>query len=134
MMVKADVLIDGGAVGRLLKLQAPICFWGGLDPIEGQIADPKHPDFKANISGEILAVPEIVGSSSSSQLLLEALRRQTAPAAIILGRADAIIAMAVLVGKEMSFGTIPILHGDIDRIPNRSRLRISPGGQIDCLK
>lgn len=131
MTVKADVLFDGEARGDLLTLRAPVCFWGGLDPKIGQITDPHHPDYQADVVGKILAVPEIVGSSSSSQILLESLYRRKAPAAIILGKADAIIAMAVLVGMEMEFGTIPILHGDLDQLALASSLTIKRGGNIE---
>ena len=128
-----DVLIDGEARGDLLKLRAPICFWGGLDAEAGLISDPKHPDFQASVSGKILALPEIVGSSSSSQLLLETLRLKTAPAAIILGERDAIIAMAVLVARELGFGEIPILQGNIEKLESGSKLQIQRGGRVKTL-
>ena len=73
MTIKADVLFDGEAEGNVLALQAPICFWGGLDPKTGQITDPHHPNHQADVADKILTVPEIVGSSSSSQILLESM-------------------------------------------------------------
>ncbi len=133
MTLKADVLVDGAAEGDLVLLQKPICFWGGLDARTGRITDPKHPDFGVAVTGKILAVPEIVGSSSSSQLLLEALRLKTAPAAILLGQADAIIAMAVLVGQAMDFGTIPILHANLATLQPGDLLDIRPQGHIKKL-
>jgi predicted aconitase with swiveling domain len=123
-------LVDGHAEGLLLKLRAPICFWGGLDAATGLVSDPKHADHGADVSGKILAVPNIVGSSSSSQILLELLYKGKAPAAIILGEADAIIAMAVLVGREMGFGAIPILQGRLDALMAGARLEIMRGGCI----
>ncbi len=127
---KASVLFDGSVRGELLKLRAPICFWGGVDPATGLISDPKHPDHELFVAGKILAVPRIVGSSSSSQILLELLYKKNAPLALILGEADAIIGMAVLVGREMGFGTIPILHGKLDDLNSGSILRIDYGGFI----
>lgn len=131
MSTNAVALVDGEAQGKLLKLKAPICFWGGLDAATGMITDPKHPDHRENVTNKILAVPRIVGSSSSSQILLELLHKGTAPAAIILGEADAIIAMAVLVGREMGFGTIPILHRKLDDLKARSVLDIKSGGHVE---
>lgn len=130
MIGKAAVLVDGGARGELLKLAAPICFWGGVDPTTGRITDPKHPNHQDNVSRKILAVPRIVGSCSSSQLLLELLYKRTQPDAIILGEPDAIIAMAVLVSREMGFGTIPILHGALEGMTTGMRVDIMPGGQV----
>lgn len=131
--VQAAPLVDGAAKGELLKLQAPICFWGGIDAVTGRISDPKHPDFRAGVTEKILAVPRIVGSSSSSQLLLELIYKKTSPAAIILGEADAIIAMAVMVGQEMGFGTIPILHRPLDDLETGMQLEIHTGGRVAFL-
>ncbi len=133
MTIATHILFDGEAAGDLLKLEAPICFWGGLDAVTGKVIDPKHPDFGTCVTGKILAVPEIVGSSSSSQILLELLHESTEPAAIILGEADAIIAMAVLVAREMGFGTIPILQAKLDDLVAGSQLEISNGGTIKRL-
>ncbi|NJO38089.1 MAG: DUF126 domain-containing protein [Rhizobiales bacterium] len=81
LTLDAEMLVDGSVAGEILKLGAPICFWGGLDPKTGQIADPKHPDHGAVVSGKVLAIPRIVGSSSSSQQLLEVLYLGRPPAA-----------------------------------------------------
>lgn len=130
MTLDALVLVDGAAEGHILKLDAPICFWGGVDPATGKITDPKHPDHGAIISGKVLAIPRIVGSSSSSQLLLELLYKTNPPAAIILGEADAILGIASLVGREMAFGAIPILQMPFQDLTNGGHAIIEPGGRI----
>ena len=124
------VLIDGAAQGPYLGLRAPVCFWGGLDPATGRIADPAHPDFGASVVGTVLGIPAIVGSSSSSQQLLECLRRGHAPAAILLGAEDAILAGAVLVSREMGWGTIPVLRRRLDGLRQGALTRIAPGGAV----
>lgn len=129
----ADVLVDGEAKGRILKLRAPISFWGGIDPKAGKIANPTHPDHGAIVTGKILAIPQIIGSSSSSQLLLELLYRKTAPSAILLGAFDSIIGIAPLVGREMAFGTLPILHGSLDAIETGMVASINSGGRIELV-
>jgi predicted aconitase with swiveling domain len=130
MTAETAVLFAGEAGGVVLKLAAPLCFWGGLDAATGLISDPKHPDHGASVTGRILAVPKIVGSSSSSQILLERLYSKTQPAAIILGEADAIIAMACLVGREMGYATIPILHRRLDDLETGTRVSIEGGGRV----
>ena len=77
-------LVGGRASGACLKLTAPISFWGGVDPTTGRIADPRHPEYDLCITGRVLVVPETVGSSSSSAIMLELLRLGTAPAAVLL--------------------------------------------------
>lgn len=128
--LNAEILIDGAAAGPVLKLGAPICFWGGVDPASGRISDPQHPDFDAIVTGKVLAIPRIVGSSSSSQLLLELMYVGRHPAAILLGEPDAILGIASLVGREMAFGMIPILHAPLAQLQNGMHAMIARGGRI----
>lgn len=130
MTLQAEVLIDGAAEGDVLKLGAPICFWGGVDPASGRITDPKHPDHGVTVTRRILAIPAIVGSSSSSQLLLELMYKKNQPAAIILGETDAILGVASLVAREMAFGTIPILHMPLETLESGMAATIEPGGCV----
>ena len=53
-------------------------------------------------------IVEPVGSSSSSAVLLELLQGGHAPAAIVLGRMDAIVGLGILVAREMGWATIPL--------------------------
>jgi predicted aconitase with swiveling domain len=106
----ARVLVPGTGEGPLMRLRAPISFWGGVDPVAGTIADPRHPDHGRSIAGAVLLVPATVGSSSSSAIMLELLREGTAPAAVVLGRADAILALGAVVGQELGYPPIPIVE------------------------
>lgn len=106
----ARVLVAAAGVGPLLRLRAPISFWGGVDPVAGTVADPRHPDHGRSIAGTVLLVPAAVGSSSSSAIMLELLREGTAPAAIVLGRADAILALGAVVGRELGYAPISIVE------------------------
>ncbi len=110
MVVRGRVLVPGVARGPLLRLHAPISFWGGVDPVAGRIADPRHPEHGVSIAGTVLAVPSLVGSSSSSAVMLELLREGTAPVAVLAGKADAILALGVVVARELGYGTIPVLE------------------------
>lgn len=109
-VTRGRVLVSGAGRGRLLRLHAPISFWGGVDPVAGRIADPRHPEHGVSLAGAVLAVPSTVGSSSSSAVMLELLREGTAPAAILTGKADAILALGVVVAGELGHGTIPVLE------------------------
>jgi predicted aconitase with swiveling domain len=108
--IRSRVVFEGEAEGPFLSLGAPISFWGGVDPKSGTIADPRHPDHGAEITGRILAVPETVGSSSSSAIMLELLRNGKAPAALILGQVDAILVLGIVVGRELSYKTVPVVE------------------------
>ena len=86
---------------------------------------------RAIVTGKVLAIPQIVGSSSSSQLLLELLYKKNQPAGIILGEADAILGIASLVGREMAFGAIPVLRMKLDDLVSGMHAVIEPGGRIE---
>ena len=60
------VLVDGRAEGRILKLRAPISFWGGVDPVTARVIDARHPDRGVSIEGRILCLPGMIGSSSAA--------------------------------------------------------------------
>jgi len=57
-----------------------------------------------------------VGSSSSSAIMLELIREGTAPAAIVLGKADAILPLGVVVAAELGYAPIPILELPSDQL------------------
>ena len=109
-VVQGRVLVDGEGRGPLLSLTHPISFWGGVDPVRGTIVDPRHPQHGRSIKGTVLMVPTAVGSSSSSAIMLELLREGTAPAAILMGKADAILALGAVVGSELGYEPIPIVE------------------------
>jgi len=115
-VVAGRVLVAGEGGGPLLRLDHAISFWGGVDPVTGTICDPRHPDFGASITGTVLAIPATVGSSSSSAIMLELLREGTAPAAILLARADAILALGVIVGRELGYNGIPIVEVPVEQL------------------
>ncbi len=115
-MVTARSLVAGEATGPLLRLTHPISFWGGVDSLTGTIADPRHPQYGTSIAGTVLLVPSAVGSSSSSAIMLELLREETAPAAILMGQADAILALGVVVGRELGYTPIPVLEVEVSAL------------------
>jgi uncharacterized protein len=135
--LKAEkVLVDGCAEGRILKLRAPISFWGGIDPATARVIDARHPDRGAFIDGRILCLPGMIGSSSASAVMLELLRAGKAPAALVLGETDAILALGVVVGVEMGYRPIPVIELGRDAqsaLPQGAPARIDEGGFIALL-
>ena len=105
-------LVAGSAEGPLLRLQAPISFWGGVDPKTGRVSDPRHPDHGVSMSACVVWIPSTIGSSSSSSILLELIREGVAPAALLLGAADPILSLGAIVAREMGHGEVPLLECD----------------------
>lgn len=134
VVVKGRVLVAGEAEGPFMRLHAPISFWGGVDPNTGRVADPRHPDHGRSIAGAVLLVGGAVGSSSSSAIMLELLRGGVAPAAVLMGHADAILALGVVVARELGHATIPVLEapvGAFTGVAEGTRLRVGMDGRVE---
>lgn len=133
-VVRGRVLVPGEGVGPLLRLGAPISFWGGVDPVTGRVADPRHPDHGRGVAGTVLLVPETVGSSSSSAIMLELLRNGVAPAAVLMGRADAILALGVVVARELGYAPIPVVEVALEEVagwPDGRVVRVGGDGGLE---
>jgi predicted aconitase with swiveling domain len=136
MALKATAQIPGRAEGEVLKLVRPISFWGGVDPVTGRISDPRQPNHDAEIAGRILVLPGMIGSSSSSYIMLELMAIGRAPAALVLAEPDAILGLGVVVAREMGYGAIPVVV--LEREPQAAlatglRARVGEDGTIEIL-
>lgn len=112
----------------------PLSFWGGYDPKTGEILDRRHPLSGERAAGKILAIPFTKGSSTTTQILLEAIRAGTAPSAIVSRGEDAFLALASIVADEMYGKPIPILAvtpEDFARLRTGQRIEILESGRIE---
>jgi predicted aconitase with swiveling domain len=127
------VLADGAGEGRALVLDEPLSFWGGIDPASGLIIDARHPQRGTSVEDRVLIMGSVRGSSSSSSVLAEAVRAGFAPAAILLGEPDLILAVGAAVAEELYGIRVPVLHvspADLARIPDGAIVAIGEGGEI----
>lgn len=130
-MIAADPIVAGEAEGEVLRLERPISLWGGVDPKTGAITDPRHPQFGESLAGRVVVLERLVGSSSSSSILLEAVAAGVAPAALVLGEVDAITALGAIVADELGLKAPPILRlpaSAFDSLP--ARVRVCLNGEI----
>lgn len=122
-----SIMYPGRAEGELLRLAAPLSFWGGVSWETGAITNVRHPQMGEIVTGRVLVVPEPVGSSSSAAVLLELIRAGRAPAAIVLGRPDAILVVACLVAREMGWEAPPVVVlGDLSGLES-GRVAVAEG-------
>lgn len=105
------VLVGGAARGAVLRLEAPISLWGGVDARTGRIIEPRHPQYGEQVAGKILVLAATRGSSSSSTVLAELLRTGNGPAGIVLGTPDSILQVGSLVASHLYGAVCPILVG-----------------------
>ena len=134
MTLQAEPQIAGSAEGEVLKLARPISFWGGVDPTNGRISDPRHPNHDAEIAGRILVLPGMIGSSSSSYIMLELMAIRRAPAALVLAEPDAILGLGVVVAREMNYGSIPVVVLPREKqaaLETGQRVRIAENGAVE---
>ena len=134
--MKGRVLAGGVAEGLALRLDEPLSFWGGVDPETGLVIDARHPQRGTSVSGRVLVMPSVRGSSSSSSVLAETVRAGCAPAAILLGEPDLILAVGAAVAEELYGVRLPVLHlplADLAGIPEGAMVRVGEGGEVTLL-
>jgi predicted aconitase with swiveling domain len=119
--------------GRALILDEGLSLWGGMDPATGELIDPHHPQCGVVLSGRIVVMPSGRGSSSSASVLAEAARAGTAPAAILLGEPDLILAIGAAVAEELYGVVTPVLvlpAAELEAIPDGVELTLGADGSV----
>lgn len=127
------VLAPGAAHGIALVLTEPLSLWGGMDPDTGLVSEPRHPQAGVNLAGRVVVMPSARGSSSSASVLAEAIRAGTAPAAIVMGEVDLILALGAAVGEELYGVQLPIVvlaPNELARIIDGAAVDIGSDGTI----
>jgi predicted aconitase with swiveling domain len=131
--VSGTVLAGGVADGPALRLDEPLSLWGGVDPGSGEIIDARHPQRGTSVSSRVLVMASVRGSSSSSSVLAEMVRAGCAPAAILLGEADLILAVGAAVAEELYGISVPIvqlLPAELATIPDGAVISVGEGGEV----
>ena len=132
-MICGRAIVDGEAEGEALVTHDALSFWGGYDFQTGDIIDRHHPLAGVCAAGRILAVPFSKGSSTTTAVLLEAVRAGTAPAAILTTGADAFFALASIVADVMygkSFPVVALEAHDFASLQSGERLVIERSGIV----
>lgn len=124
MMTTGQAYAAGDAHAAALVLSEPLSFWGGVDVETGCIIDRSHPDLGKSVTGIVLIMPGGRGSSSSSSVLAESIRRGTGPAAIILSRPDPILTVGAIVAASLYAIRCPIVVCSCDGVATGNRVRV----------
>ena len=130
-VIEGKVVVAGEAEGELLVSTEPLSFWGGYDHQTGEIIDRRHPLSGQIAKDRILAIPNTVGSSTTTAVLLEAVRAGTAPSAILTTSIDSFLALASIVAAEMYARPIPIVAIDtkqFSKLETGSRIAVRQDG------
>lgn len=111
--MEGEVLVPGAATAELLVSTDPLSFWGGYDARSGEIIDRRHPLSGTVGAGRILAIPGTRGSSTTTAVLIEAFRRDTAPAGFLVTDRDTFLSLAAVVADEMYQKQVPVVMLDV---------------------
>ncbi len=125
--LQGKIIIPGAAQGMALVSREPLSFWGGYDWKTGEIIDRRHMLSGCIAKGKILAIPFTRGSSTTTAVLLEAIRAGTAPAAIVTTGTDFFFALASVVADELYSSPLPLVALDEKDF---AKLRTNDGIQI----
>ena len=132
--IQGKTLVEGEATGPALWSDKPLSFWGGYDQNTGEIIDRRHPLVGHIGANRIIAIPHTKGSSTSTAVLLEAVRRGKSPAAIITTGVASFLALASIVAKEMydtSFPVLTVAADDFNKLELADWVSISDDGVIE---
>ncbi len=132
-VMQGRVIVAGTASGLALVSREPLSFWGGYDYHTGEIIDRRHPLSGQIAAGRVLAVPFTRGSSTTTAVLLEAVKAGTAPAALLTTGPDSFFALASIVADEMYGRPIPLIalsEFDFARLATGQTVQVTVDGQI----
>lgn len=136
LILRGKVVIRGEAQGEALVSREPLSFWGGYDWKTGEIIDRRHMLSGAVAAGKIFAVPFTRGSSTTTAVLLEAIRAKTAPAAIITTDTDFFFALASVVADELYNSPLPLValeEADFAKLKSGDTVRVALDGTVTVL-
>ncbi len=134
IILQGHPVIAGQARGKALVSMEPLSFWGGYDYKSGTIIDQRHPLAGERAGGRVLALPFSRGSSTTTAVLLEAVKAGTAPAAILSTAPDSFFALASIVADEMYAQPIPLVtltEVDFARLQTGQQVRVYEDGRVE---
>ena len=131
--MQGKVIIPGRSARQALVSHEPLSFWGGYDWKTGEIIDRRHVLSGSIAKDKILAVPFTRGSSTTTAVLLEAIRAGTAPAAIITTDVDFFFALASVVADELYTSPLPLIalaENDFAQLKTGDEIQITIDGRL----
>ncbi len=112
LSVQGRSLVPGAAQAACLHADLGLSFWGGVDPLSGEVIDRHHPLSGEHIAGKILAIPSGRGSCTGSSVLLELILNGHAPAALVFSETEEILTLGVLVAQLLFGHSLPVVTVD----------------------
>jgi len=130
-------LIPGNAEGEVVASLQPLSFWGGVDPDTGLVIDQRHELNGQSTAGKILAFPGSKGSSTGSEVLLEAVMNGVAPAGMLVTRQELILTLGALLAEYLYQVKLPIIkitEAELKALTEAARIRIRMDGTLEVFE
>jgi hypothetical protein len=110
-------LVEGVAIGPLIKSTKPLSFLGGVDPESGTIQDSNNPLHGKIVKGKVLYLPYTVGSTVGVYIFYQLKKKNLNPVAILAESADIALVSACTITN------VPLIDGiKKDELPDKDVL------------
>lgn len=132
-VLRGHPLVAGSAEGSVLRSEVPLSFWGGVDSSTGRIIDRRHDRSGESLAGRVLLLPGEKGSSTASAVLVELIRRNVAPAAILTTATVPVLALGSIVAGKLYDRRTPIVllsSEDAASIREGDCIVVEPNGTV----
>jgi predicted aconitase with swiveling domain len=131
--IQGRVLVPGQASGKVMKLDETLSFWGGFNPVNGEIIDVHHPQYQQHVGQSILCISKSRGSAGTPAAIAETLRNGSGPTAFVLANPDTNISVGVMVANRLYELNVPVIEINVlqmTQIDNQTRVAIDELGVI----
>ena len=117
--MKGRAIYEGKAEGEALVSQAPLSFYGGVNPDTGEIVERGSELAGKSVRGKVLVFPYGKGSTVGSYILYRLAKNGVAPSAIVNAKCETIVAVGAIISE------IPCVDQvDVGRIKQGVRVRV----------
>ena len=112
MILQGRTISKGKATGKVLKLEEPLSFLGGVDGATGDLRVEKE----GNVSERVLVFPRGKGSTVGSFVMYDLMVHGKAPAAVINSSAETIVATGAVISSIPMIDSVDVtlLHDGDD--------------------
>ncbi len=115
--VTGNPVLKGKATGPALFTDKAFNFTAAFTKPENlipghkaQVRDRHHPWFKMNVHGKVLFIPTAIGSTHTGLVLLDLVRLEKGPAAMVVDVADSLLVSGIVLSEVWYGISIPIVE------------------------
>jgi uncharacterized protein len=131
---ESKAIVEGSAEGTAVVSNTPLSFWGGVNASTGMVLDVHHDLCGQCLTNRVLCIPYDRGSCSGSGIMLEMIRQQAAPAAIICLEAEPVLTLGSVIAWKLYKRGVAIhtvTREVFDSIKTGDNVVVKEGGGIE---